>query len=204
MNRRKFVIKGWHVLGILLLAGGAAGGFFWWKSKTSMAINGVAVSNQGGYKTTTVRVDNLSTSATGTGTLVASRTMILGFDSSNNIAEIDAQAQTIAAARLEREQHQRHIARGLDLPETSGLNLLIPRLPAEYQPLVHALVHENNDLLTRVQQRARQNHLLLSRAVELMQRFLGSLLPANPAATYNDAGHCQSNLPQRTVYDAIG
>ena len=120
------------------------------------------------------------------------------------VAEIDAQAQTIAAARLEREQHQRHIARGLDLPETSGLNLLIPRLPAEYQPLVHALVHENNDLLTRVQQRARQNHLLLSRAVELMQRFLGSLLPANPAATYNDAGHCQSNLPQRTVYDAIG
>ena len=33
-------------------------------------------------------------------------------------------------------------------------------------------MRENNELLVRVQQRARQNHLLLSRSVEMMQRFI--------------------------------
>jgi flagellar biosynthesis/type III secretory pathway chaperone len=120
------------------------------------------------------------------------------------VAAINAQAQTIATTRLEREQHQRHVARQLGLPETSGLTALVPRMPAEYRPLVQALVQENNQLLTRVQQRARQNHLLLNRVVDLMQRFLGSFFPANAPAIYNEAGHCPGALPQRTVYDAIG
>ncbi len=55
--------------------------------------------------------------------------------------------------------------------------MLIPLLPADYRPLVQALVDENNELLVRVRQRARQNHLLLSRSVELMQGLLNTLLP---------------------------
>ena len=120
-------------------------------------------------------------------------------------AAINAQAQTIAAARLEREQRQRHIACWLSLPEQSPLGVLVPKLPAEYQPLTQALIQENNELLTRVQQRARQNHLLLSRVTELMQRFIGSLFPSAAApATYDDAGQCYAGLPQRSIYDAIG
>ena len=70
--------------------------------------------------------------------------------------------------------------------------------------LVKALVQENNQSLTRIQHRARQNHLLLTRIVELMQRFMGSLFPANPA-TYDNAGQLLgAALPQHSVYDAIG
>lgn len=78
----------------------------------------------------------------------------------DNINCVNAQAGVIAVARQEREQRQRHLARLLELPETSGSTALIPLLPSDYRPLVDALVRENNELLDRVQQRARQNYLL--------------------------------------------
>jgi hypothetical protein len=120
-------------------------------------------------------------------------------------AAINSQAQTIAAARLEREQRQRHIASWLSLPEQSTLNVLVPQLPANYQPLAQALVNENNELLARVQHRARQNHLLLSRVTDLMQRFVGSLFPSPtpPASSGNEAQNCVG-LPRRSIYDDIG
>ena len=121
------------------------------------------------------------------------------------VSAINAQAETITAARREREQHQRHAAIAAGLAEDASLTLLIPCLPREYQPLVTALVQENNELLIRVQQRARQNHLLLNRAVELMQRFLNSLFPGNQPATYNGAGYVLTpGAPQRSLYDYIG
>jgi flagellar biosynthesis/type III secretory pathway chaperone len=120
------------------------------------------------------------------------------------VAGINVQAEAIAAARREREQRQREVARELKLPADSSFTDVLPRLPLAFQPLVHALVQENNHLLVRIQYRARQNHLLLTRALELMQRFLGSLFPGNPT-TYDHAGQLlASALPQRTVYDAIG
>src|ERR1043165_3309571 len=81
---------------------------------------------------------------------------------SANVHSVNAQAEILAGARHEREQRRRNLARQLEMPEDAGFKILIPRLPADYQPLVDALVAENNELLTRVQQRARQNHLLLS------------------------------------------
>jgi flagellar biosynthesis/type III secretory pathway chaperone len=121
------------------------------------------------------------------------------------VSAINAQAETIAVARRERQQRHRDITLKLNLPEDTSFVSLLPNLPPEYRPLVQALVQENNELLVRVQQRARQNHLLLSRAVELMQRFLGTLFPGGQPTTYNDAGHVlKGDLPQRSVYDAIG
>jgi flagellar biosynthesis/type III secretory pathway chaperone len=122
-----------------------------------------------------------------------------------SVAAINAQAGTIAAARREREQHQRHVARLLGLPEDSSFEKIIPQLPGDYRPLVQALVRENNDLLVRAQQRARQNHLLLNRVVELMQRFLGSFFPAQQPTTYDDGGQMlAAALPQHSIYDAVG
>ena len=57
-----------------------------------------------------------------------------------NVNCVNAQAGVIAAARQEREQRQRHLARLLALPETTGFHALIPLLPADYRPLVDALV----------------------------------------------------------------
>jgi flagellar biosynthesis/type III secretory pathway chaperone len=120
------------------------------------------------------------------------------------VTGINVQAEAIAAARREREQRQREVARELSLEADATLTEVMPKLPAPFQPLVKALVQENNQLLVRIQQRARQNHLLLTRIVDLMQRFLGSLFPGNPT-TYDQAGQLlAASLPQRTVYDAIG
>jgi flagellar biosynthesis/type III secretory pathway chaperone len=121
------------------------------------------------------------------------------------VTEINSQAETIAAAREEREQRRRHLAIELSLTEDSGFNTMIPLFPSEYRPLVQALVQENNELLIRVQQRARQNHMLLNRVVELMQRFLGSLFPGTQPTTYSGTGQILAAvIPQRSLYDAIG
>jgi flagellar biosynthesis/type III secretory pathway chaperone len=82
---------------------------------------------------------------------------------------------------------------------------LIKVLPRDYRPLVSALMEENNELLRRVQQRARQNHLLLSRSVELMQSFLGTLFQVGQGSTYdNSGGASRAALPPRTLYEAVG
>jgi flagellar biosynthesis/type III secretory pathway chaperone len=121
------------------------------------------------------------------------------------VAAINAQADTLQVVRHEREQRRRHLARTLQLCEDIGFKELTSRLPSEYQPLIQALVQENKELLVRVQQRARQNHLLLSRMVELMQKLISSILPGTGPATYNEGGLVLApGLPQQQLYDAIG
>jgi flagellar biosynthesis/type III secretory pathway chaperone len=122
-----------------------------------------------------------------------------------NVNSVNAQAGIIAAMRQEREQRQRHLARFLQLPESSGFTVLIPLLPSDYRPLVEALVRENNELLVRVQQRARQNHLLLSHCVELMQQLINSIFPNVTPTTYNGSGHVPvPAVPPQPIYQAVG
>jgi len=122
-----------------------------------------------------------------------------------NVASINAQADVIAAARREREQHQRHVARQLDLPEDADFAAIIPQLPADYRPLVQALVQENNELLVRVHQRTRQNHLLLSHAVELLQQLINTVFPGGSPKTYDRTGRLPVNgLPQHSMYERVG
>ena len=122
-----------------------------------------------------------------------------------NVMSINAQAGVIAVARQEREQRQRHLARLLALPEESGITALQPLLPADYRPLVGALVEENNHLLVRVQQRARQNHLLLSHCVELMQQLIQSFLPGVGPVTYNGSGQVPAlETSAAPIYQAVG
>jgi len=126
-------------------------------------------------------------------------------DLPDNVNSVNAQAGIIAAARQEREQRQRHLARLLALPENSSFTVLIPLLPADYRPLVDALVLENNALLVRVQQRARQNHLLLSHCVELMQQLINSIFPGVSPTTYDGSGHIPvAAVPPQPLYQAVG
>ena len=122
-----------------------------------------------------------------------------------SVAAINSQAATIAAARSEREQRQRHVARLLNLPEDAAFTTILPLLPADYRPLLQALVQENNELLVRVQHRARQNHLLLSHAVELMQQLITAIFPGAGPTTYDGAGQVPGiGLPQHSLYEAVG
>ena len=123
----------------------------------------------------------------------------------NSVTGINLQAEAVQAARHEREQHQRHVAQHFKLGEAATFAEMLPQFPAHYRPLVEALVAENNELLLRVQQRARQNQLLLSHAVELMQRFINVLLPGTSPATYNDTGRMPaSSLAPNSLYEAVG
>jgi flagellar biosynthesis/type III secretory pathway chaperone len=122
-----------------------------------------------------------------------------------NIAHINSQADIIAAVRREREQHQRNVARQLGLAEGATFNAIIPLLSADYRPLVQALVQENNELLVRVHHRTRQNHLLLSHAVELMQQLINAIFPNGSPQTYDKTGRLPvGNLPQYSLYESVG
>jgi flagellar biosynthesis/type III secretory pathway chaperone len=122
----------------------------------------------------------------------------------DNVISVNTQAGVITAARQEREQRQLHLARSLGLAENS-VAMLLPRLPSAYQPLVGALVEENNSLLVRVQQRARQNHLLLSHAVDLMSQLIHSIFPGAAPVTYDGRGlTANGGLVNEPVYHAVG
>jgi flagellar biosynthesis/type III secretory pathway chaperone len=118
---------------------------------------------------------------------------------------IQRQGSTIREIRAHREECARAMARDLLLEPDTGFVVLIPLLPAAYRPLIKALVDENNELLVRVQQRARQNHLLLSRSVELMQGLLDSLLPSREMRVYNGRGGMQVHQAvPRSLYQGVG
>lgn len=120
------------------------------------------------------------------------------------VASVSSQGSQIQAARQRREESRRRVALSFGLSPDAPFAELLPRLPEEYRPLVTALVQENNELLVRVQHRARQNHLLLSRSVELMQRFLSSLFTAGQSTTYNGSGSVvPSVMPARSLYEAV-
>lgn len=122
-----------------------------------------------------------------------------------SVADVNTQAEAIAAVRREREQRRRNVALALGLSETSGFGEIISELPSAYRPLVQALVQENNELLVRVHQRARQNHLLLSHAVELMQQLINAIVPGATPGTYDETGQLPvKTLPQPSFYEAIG
>jgi flagellar biosynthesis/type III secretory pathway chaperone len=122
-----------------------------------------------------------------------------------SISLIKAQGAAIQQARARRDECRCRVAGLCQQPSDAGFAVLIPLLPPDYQPLLRALVDENNELLMRVRRRARQNHLLLRRSVELMQELLNTLLPSRQASVYDDTGSRQPAPPaSRRIYEAVG
>src|SRR5688572_3602000 len=98
-----------------------------------------------------------------------------------SVACIEEQAAAISEARARRADALRLLVDGFKLPAGSTLQQALPYLPSDYHPLIKALVQENNELVARVQQRSRQNHLLLMRSIETMQKLMQTLIRArNP------------------------
>ncbi len=119
-------------------------------------------------------------------------------------AEIEIQSRAIAEARRVRSEKQRVVALGLGLDADAAFQQIIPNLPADFRPLLGALVQENNELLMRVHHRSRQNHVLLCRSLELMSRLLGSLLPGG-GTVYTGKGDVLGSFgPARSTYQAVG
>jgi len=100
-----------------------------------------------------------------------------------SISAINDQSSAIEKARGERHFSQQQLAQSLAQPEDSTLASLIPLTPECYQPLVFALVQENNELLLRVRQQAQHNQDLLQRSLELMRKFIHGLSPEDSPET---------------------
>jgi hypothetical protein len=126
-------------------------------------------------------------------------------DLPGSFAQISAQGNVIRLARDQREEVRQEMARDLSLPQEAEFQEIIPLLPPEYRPLLSALVAENNELLVRIQQRVRQNHMLLMRSVEFMANFMSGLFPTAQPAVYSGSGLAPSQpAASHALYDAIG
>ena len=121
-----------------------------------------------------------------------------------SVSTIQDQSAIIQRAREVRESRQNELAQHLGL-QGAEFSKILPQLPEDYRPLVNALVQENNALLTRIQHRARQNHLLLRQSLDLMQRFLSTHCPSHEPRFYNGGGQMLAHAaPSVAVYEAVG
>jgi flagellar biosynthesis/type III secretory pathway chaperone len=122
-----------------------------------------------------------------------------------SIGPIKQQGVAIQKARACREECRAQLAQSLQQARDLPFAKLIPLLPGECRALLVALVKQNNELLGRMRQRARQNHLHLSRSIELMQSLINSIFPAREPRVYNDRGNMKARRPsQRLIYEAVG
>lgn len=121
-----------------------------------------------------------------------------------SVAAVQRQSAALQAVRKQRVECQKEANGELHLSSAASMAELIAVSPADYRPLLQALVQENNELLVRVQQRARQNHLLLSRSLELMQRLINSLFSGNDSSVYTDRGSLHGTGPSKpSFYEAV-
>ena len=123
----------------------------------------------------------------------------------NTAAAIDTQSAAVQKARQERQSCQSGLAQELLPPGEATLAALTQVLPAKYRPLVQALIHENNQLLFRVRQRAHQNHILITHSMQIMQRLIATLVPAQHTPVYDGHGHLSAPAPRGSaLYEAVG
>jgi flagellar biosynthesis/type III secretory pathway chaperone len=122
-----------------------------------------------------------------------------------SISLIKAQGAAIQQACARREECRCAVAEDWRQSREASFGDLIPWLPADYQPLLRALVDENNELLMRVRRRVRQNHLMLRRSLELMQELLNTLLPSCQAFIDDGTGNRPAcATAPRKLYEAVG
>jgi flagellar biosynthesis/type III secretory pathway chaperone len=97
-------------------------------------------------------------------------------------------AQRAENARRRREQCVSSFASELGRAADVTLRSLLPSIEDEARPLLQALIDEVNRLIHRVRRITRQNHLLLSRTVQLHQGLLRQFYPGAFTSTYSAFG----------------
>jgi hypothetical protein len=107
---------------------------------------------------------------------------------------IEEQARATHSCRERREQCVLAFALKQGCAPETSLRQMLPHFPVEVQPLLHALIDEINHLIHRIRRDARQNQMLLSRAVEAHDEALRTLMPDTfKARTYSQRGAVSAN-----------
>lgn len=118
---------------------------------------------------------------------------------------IERLALETARTREARELHAVSLARAHGRPVTDSVRRLLDLFPADERNLLDALIDEINRLLQVVRRRARQNHAILVRAVELRRELLASLRPdALPPRTYAPGGQPRASAAPASTLHATG
>ena len=107
--------------------------------------------------------------------------------------------------RRRRESCVSSFASTLGRAADSTLRSLLPDVDGHARPLLEALIDEVNRLIHRVRRITRQNHLLLSRTVELQQGLLRQFYPGAFTSTYSAHGRVSVAAPgPLAAYRAAG
>ena len=112
---------------------------------------------------------------------------------------IEAQLPVVNRVRQRRQQEMLTLAGSAAAQDgPAGIKLcdLLPFFPATISPMIRGLVEEINRLVSTVARFARQNQMLLVRAVESTQAALRSVQPTAAQKTYSATGRLYMNLPQ--------
>ncbi len=117
---------------------------------------------------------------------------------------IERLALETARSREAREEHVASLARAHQRPPTESLRRLLDLFPEEQRPLLDALIEEINRLLHVVRRRARQNHAILVRAVELRRELFAALRPDVLPRTYAPGGRAPRSAAPLSTLQATG
>lgn len=117
---------------------------------------------------------------------------------------IERLATEAALCRKAREAHVASLALAAARPAETSLRRLLDLFPSDQQPLLAALIEEINRLLHVVRRRSRQNHAILTRAVELHREMLATLRPDAFPRTYAPGGRLGSSPALRSTLQATG
>jgi flagellar biosynthesis/type III secretory pathway chaperone len=120
--------------------------------------------------------------------------------------EIETQTRAVAELRGRREELVAELLERAGETRPGTLRMLLPHFPDAVRPLFEALMTDINHMVRRNRQKARQNHLLLSRAMELTEQTLRMLQPENFTRTYQRTGKVSlATRPAATArYHAVG
>lgn len=122
----------------------------------------------------------------------------------HSVDTLNREMAVVNEMRALRDRLRVNLALACALSEDETLEGIAARLPGEERPLLQGLVHEGQQTLERMQHRARQNHLLIQRSMELMEQFIGALFPDAGTPTYNAGGKMRAvRVAQRQVYEAV-
>ena len=123
-----------------------------------------------------------------------------------NLNEVNEQMEKVSVARNHREARRRALVATLNATEETTFYQMTEMLPSEVQPLLKALVEEINQLLQHIQKWLRQNHMLLSRSLDLMKQIMKGMFPSSSstAGTYGRGGQVSPvTPPPSTLYEGI-
>ena len=101
---------------------------------------------------------------------------------------IDRESTILEQYKDSREVIQKSIAKELNFKDSHEFHQIIPMLPGDYQPLVYALIEENNHSIMRIGRIAKQNHMLLSRSIEMVSTLIRNICPDVTPNIYNQRG----------------